>query len=175
MKAVFIGGSRNISRLNLSIRDRLDRLIGQSLPVLIGDANGADKAVQQHLSDRAYSKVQVFCMNGHCRNNVGNWPLIEVAAPKNVRGAEFYSTKDREMTSKASLGFMLWDGKSSGTLANILRLIAQEKPVVVYHSKLHEFANLKTRSYLDLFLTRCGIEAQRGLAGIRELPERALF
>jgi hypothetical protein len=54
MKAVFIGGSGNMSRLNSAIRARLDRIVEQSLPVVIGDANGADKAVQQYLSDRAY-------------------------------------------------------------------------------------------------------------------------
>ena len=175
MKAVFIGGSRNMSRLNSAIRARLDRIVEQSLPVFIGDANGADKAVQQYLNDRAYSNVQVFCMKGHCRNNVGDWPVAEITAPRSARGAEFYSIKDREMTGRASLGLMLWDGKSSGTLANILRLISQQKPVVVYHSKLQEFTSLKTRPDLDLFLNECGMEAQRILAGIRDLPERALF
>ena len=49
MKAVFIGGSRRISRLNAEVRSRLDRIVDQKLPVLVGDANGADRSVQQYL------------------------------------------------------------------------------------------------------------------------------
>jgi adenine-specific DNA-methyltransferase len=79
------------------------------------------------------------------------------------------------MASLASIGLMLWDGKSSGTLANIVRLIDKQKPVVVYHSKLHEFTNLKTRSDLSLFLSHCGTEAQRTFENIGELSERVLF
>jgi hypothetical protein len=36
------------------------------------------------------------------------------------------------MAQEATVGFMLWDGESRGTLLNVLRLVAQEKPVVVY-------------------------------------------
>jgi len=102
MKTVFIGGSRQISRLSSDVRDRLDNMVGQNLQILIGDANGADRAVQQYLSNRHYENVKVFCMRGHCRNNVGVWPIVEVSAPKGVKGAEFYSLKDQEMTLQAA-------------------------------------------------------------------------
>jgi hypothetical protein len=48
----FIGGSRKISRLDAEARRRLDRMIEQQLPVVIGDASGADKAVQRYLHAR---------------------------------------------------------------------------------------------------------------------------
>jgi hypothetical protein len=97
--------------------------VDQKLPVLVGDANGADRSVEQYLDDQRYRDVQVFCMKGRCRNNVGYWPSIEVSAPSGLKGAEFYTLKDKEMTSRASIGLMLWDGESAGTLANISRLI----------------------------------------------------
>jgi hypothetical protein len=46
---VFIGGSRHITRLEAVGRRRLDRIVEKGLPVVIGDANGADKAVQRYL------------------------------------------------------------------------------------------------------------------------------
>ena len=43
---VFIGGSIGISKLNAAIRARLDDFMKRGNAILIGDANGADKAVQ---------------------------------------------------------------------------------------------------------------------------------
>ena len=79
MNSVFIGGSRRVSNLNPEVRKRLDRIIANRLPVLIGDANGADKAVQHYLKSRHYDQVEVFCVEGSCRNNAGNWPLRKVS------------------------------------------------------------------------------------------------
>ena len=50
MTAVFIGGSRRISRINVDVRARLDRIVENRLPILIGDANGADKAVRPEIT-----------------------------------------------------------------------------------------------------------------------------
>ena len=161
MKKVFIGGSRRVSRLNPEIRRRLDRIIEKGLEVLVGDANGADKAVQRHFKERGYCNVHVFCMAGRCRNNLGNCPSEEVTAPEGVTGRDFYGVKDRVMTDRSSVGFMLWDGKSTGTLANVLRLIAQNKPVVVYHSKSCESFTLKNPQDLDDFPVKSDLEVRR--------------
>jgi len=132
MIKVFIGGSRKITRINPLIRARLDRIVRQGIPVVIGDANGADKAVQAYLKDAGYPNVEVFCMAGRCRNNLGGWKTRIVTAPPNKRGFEFYSLKDEEMTSESTVGLMLWDGESRGTLANVARMVEQHKKVVVY-------------------------------------------
>jgi len=59
---VFVAGSRYVSRLNADVRRRrLDNMIENRLPVLVGDANGGDKAVQSYLHDRGYDLVDVFC------------------------------------------------------------------------------------------------------------------
>jgi hypothetical protein len=49
MTTVFIGGSRHITRLTSDVRARLDRIVSSHLPVVVGDANGADKVVQGDL------------------------------------------------------------------------------------------------------------------------------
>jgi len=150
-------------------------MVSQNLPILIGDANGADRAVQQYLSSRQYENVHVYWMNGHCRNNAGVWPVVEVSAPRGVKGAEFYSLKDQEMTQKASVGLMLWDGKSTGTLANIIRLIEQQKPVVVYQAKLHEVRTIKTSEDLRSLLSQSGLESEEVLDRLPQASTRTLF
>jgi len=73
MTCVFVAGSRDVSRLNAQVKERLDNIVKQNLTVLVGDANGADKAVQRYLAQCGYREVVVYCMEV-CRNNVGDWP-----------------------------------------------------------------------------------------------------
>jgi hypothetical protein len=143
---VFIGGSRRISRIDEAVRERLDRIIEKRFPVLIGDANGADRSVQNYLHSRGYENVEVFCMRGNCRNNIGNWKLREIEALNGAKGFEYYSTKDEQMTTESTIGLMLWDGVSRGTLANVSRLLDQQKRVVVFLSGSREFRTLRTKS-----------------------------
>lgn len=152
---VFIAGSRAISRLNEVLRQRLDRIIAEGHEVLVGDANGADRIVQQHLATRKYPKVAVYCTGGRCRNNVGEWTTVAVAPPPGVRaGFDFYTVKDREMAIRATHGFMLWDGESRGTLTNISNLVRDQKPVVVYFSPTKAFVTIKTAPELDALLAQ---------------------
>lgn len=141
---VFVGGSRRISRLNKEIRHRLDCMVEKGLFVMLGDANGADKAVQSYFAKKNYRNVTVFCMAGLCRNNVGTWPLQEIASNRGKRDAAFFETKDRAMGAEADYGFMIWDGKSRGTLTNIKDLIGRGKPVVVYEATSKSFTTLRS-------------------------------
>ena len=54
MTKIFIGGSRKVTRLNEIIRKRISNIIDQNLAIYVGDANGADKAVQTFLSEKEY-------------------------------------------------------------------------------------------------------------------------
>jgi len=121
---VFVAGSRQISRLPAEVSSRLDTMIEKGFQILVGDANGADKAVQRYLADKSYPNVLVHCMKDHCRNNVGHWPTREVAAPRGAKGFDYYSLKDRAMAETAEYGLMLWDGKSKGTVNNVVNLHA---------------------------------------------------
>lgn len=85
MKKVFIGGSRRVTRLSTEVRKRLHQIIDRQLPVLIGDANGADKAVQQYLQNRGYGSVEVFCVGENCRNNLGHWKIRAIVPPPEGR------------------------------------------------------------------------------------------
>ena len=75
MTTVFIGGSRAVSRLNAIIGDQLDDLIKRNCTILVGDANGADMAVQQHLATRGYQNV-IALLHGQLRNNLRNHEIL---------------------------------------------------------------------------------------------------
>ena len=155
MTRVMIGGSRRISRLNEDVRQRLDRIVEKRLPVLIGDANGVDRAVQDYLHSHHYDRVEVFCVNGICRNNVGGWTKRAIPAPRDRKDFRYYATKDQAMADEASIGLMIWDGKSAGTLANVFRLIAQHKIAVIYIAPEKRFLNLRDQAEWEELVSHC--------------------
>jgi hypothetical protein len=124
MKHVFAGGSRKVTSLNAEVRERLDNMIEKQLAVFVGDANGADKAIQKYLSERHYPNVLVFCTAGEFRNNLGGWPIRAVKEPHSSRDFAFFTAEDAAMASEAEVGFMLWDGQSSGTIVNVARMVS---------------------------------------------------
>lgn len=148
MTKVFIAGSRQIARLPAEVKNRIDTMVDKGFQILVGDANGADKAVQQYFADKAYSHVLVHCMKDHCRNNLGNWPTRQVVAPRGAKGFDYYSLKDHAMAEAAKYGLMLWDGKSKGTINNVVNLSRDHKPVVVYVAPTKRFQTIKTRDVL---------------------------
>ncbi len=166
---VFIAGSRSLSRRSKDVKQRIDNIIAQDLKVIVGDANGVDKAVQMYLKGRNYTRVTIFCMDGGCRNNVGKWPTRAIAAPESSRrDFAYYSTKDRAMAEEADYGLMLWDGKSRGTLRSVVDLVQHEKPVVVYVASEKAFHTLRRPDDVRDILTRlnsavlAGIDPERG-------------
>lgn len=157
MTTVFIGGSRAVSRLNEDLRARLDDFIERRCGILVGDANGADKAVQQHLAARGYSQVVVYCMD-RCRNNVGAWPTKQITQTGRARDFSYYAQKDQAMANDAKCGMMLWDGESKGTLNNIQNLIAAGKRTLVYFSPEKTFYTVASAADLQALLGRCDRE-----------------
>lgn len=143
-QTVFLSGSRRLGRLNGKIRERLDNILTKHLHVVVGDANGADKAFQSYLAQMVYPNVTVFCSKGRCRNNLGNWQIESVAVPPGTTGRDFYTLKDVAMAEMADCGLVLWDGESIGTINNILELLQRGKIAVVYFSPEQQFATLKS-------------------------------
>lgn len=155
MKTVFVGGSRKISRLNKDIKTRLDNIIDQNFTFIIGDANGADKAVQKYCFDKKYSNVIIYCAGTFCRNNIGNWEVHQVTVESSKKGFDFFVAKDKEMAKESDYGFMLWDAKSNGTLSNILELLQLQKCVLVYYAPENQFIKIKTADDLEDLLSKC--------------------
>jgi len=150
-----------LTRLSAMVCRRLDTLVRKNLAVIVGDANGADRAVQAYLKQLGHSRVEVFCTNGLCRNNLGNWPIRAVAAQRGADGFRYYAAKDEEMTKECSIGFMIWEGKSRGTFANIQRLVDAGKKVVVYFVPRKEFVTIRNRNEWNDFLAARGLRVQK--------------
>ena len=158
MQSVFVAGSRALSKLNAKVKERLENIVKQNFTVLVGDANGADKAVQRYLADRRYQRVVVYCMDV-CRNNVGNWPTHEEKTrPGLARDRHYYGIKDLAMAKDASCGFMIWDGMSKGTLTNVVNLLEARKNVLLFHSPKKHFFTLGAAGDLHHVLGASGIK-----------------
>jgi hypothetical protein len=155
MTKVFIAGSRRLSRLNTDVKRRIDTMIEKDFTILVGDANGSDKAVQRYLADKSYGNVIVHCMASNCRNNLAGWPTREILPPKGARGFTYYATKDQAMVDDAAYGLMLWDGESKGTLNSVINMIRQGKPVVVYLAPKRTFQNLHSPGDVTDLLRNC--------------------
>lgn len=144
MTSVFVGGSRRLGRMNPELRHRLENIIDKRLCVLVGDANGFDRAAQAYLAGRGYREVVVYCTAGQCRNNVGDWPVHAVEYHGKDRGRQFYTAKDDAMLREADFGLFAWDGKSKGTLRNVRKMAERNCPSSVYVSPLRKFATIRT-------------------------------
>jgi len=162
MNTVFIGGSRHVQHLNSAIREALEHVVQQRMHVVIGDADGSDRAAQAFLAEKLYGNVVVYCMEGICRHNLGGWVVRPVKA-NGKRGFDYYALKDLEMVREADWALMIWDGKSKGTLLNILRMLEYGKPTVVYFAPSNDFKTIQTRTDLLGLLQHCSHSDFRGL------------
>ncbi|MEG4286400.1 hypothetical protein QUB68_25035 [Microcoleus sp. A006_D1] len=117
MTKVLISGNRSIKTLPIEAIASIERIIAQNFHIIIGDADGVDSLVQQYLKKQGYQKVTVYYAKfnslGKPRNHHG-FPTVSVAGN--------YSNRDRMMCSIADYGLAIWDGRSSGTRANINRV-----------------------------------------------------
>jgi hypothetical protein len=151
MTTVFLSGSRSISRLASTVRERLDNIISKDLAVVVGDANGADKAMQKYLAEKHYRDVTVFHVGAVPRNNVGNWPTKYVETESYLKGWEYYANKDKQMAKSADFGMVLWDGESAGSIHNVFELLSHHKKIVIFFAPAKEFVNAnETRDALEL-------------------------
>jgi len=69
--------------------------------------------------------------------------------------------KDRVMAEEASVGLMIWDGKSIGTIANVFRMISRGKKVVLYVSPTKSFLDIVDRDGWDRFLSHRDSELRK--------------
>jgi hypothetical protein len=135
MTTVFVGGSLNITRLHPLFRQRLYKVVTSGLEIVVGDADGADKAIQECLMEMNAAAVTVYCSGRQPRNNVGNWSVQNIFSDSKVGTRAYFTAKDLEMAQAADFGLMIWDAKSTGTLNNVIELLMRGKKCVVFLNK----------------------------------------
>ena len=155
MKTIFLSGSRDITSLNDEVRTRIQNMMSKSLKIVVGDANGADKAFQKILTETNYKDVVVFCSGSACRNNLGEWETQNIFVDPKLKGRDFYTQKDKEMAAFADCGLVLWDGKSAGSISNVFELLKNNKYAVVYFAPEKTFCNVKKLEDVQNLLKKC--------------------
>lgn len=160
MTSVFVAGSITIKHLDLMVQNRLMNVIAQDFHVLVGDADGADSAIQRFLKDNGARSVTVYCTGETPRNNLGDWPVqtVNTYHPKGTRA--FFTAKDIAMADAADYGFMVWDARSTGTLSNVIELLSRKKSALVFVNKDKAFHKVASVAGLDVLLG-CMAETSR--------------
>ena len=149
---VFIAGSRNITYIPDKAKQRLINIMRNQYNIIIGDADGADRLVQEFCHQNHYRNITIYASNGKARNNVGGYNIYNVYVPPYISGYEFFASKDNQMAVAADYGYMLWDGKSRGTYNNIKNLANQNKAVLVYIFPQDRFLTIKSPE--DIYLLK---------------------
>ena len=182
MTTIFLSGSRKLNRINDNIRKRLKNMVDNEFLIVLGDANGADKALQKYFADLQYQSVLVYCSGQKCRNNIGGWELQNISVDPKIKGREFYAEKDRKMAEVADYGLVLWDGKSSGSIANVMELLKKNKKSLIYFSPEKKFYSISNIEEFKELLNKCDNEIKKVIynklslnSSLRELERKKQF
>lgn len=140
-RKVFVTGSISITKLSNEIVSSLEKIMQNQLQVLVGDAKGVDSIIQDYFNKFGYYNVVVY--------SIDNWPRYmatkefgfkKINVPSCIRGGrEMQSQKDVAMTDDSDFSLVIWDGKSKGSYANIIRSLEQEKGTKVFLAKTNNF------------------------------------
>lgn len=163
MTTVFIAGSITIKKLDARVRERIDKVVEAGHTIVVGDADGADSAIQDRLFNTCALRVTVYCTGTEPRNNIGSWPTQLVTTNHAAGTRAFFTAKDLEMAKIADFGLMVWDTKSTGTLSNVLELLQRRKKSVVYVNKNKIFKNVGTVEELEA-LVKCMSDSAKAKA-----------
>tara|TARA_R110002124_G_scaffold112073_1_gene266065 strand:+ start:1009 stop:1752 length:744 start_codon:yes stop_codon:yes gene_type:complete len=143
MSRVFISGSISIKKIPDNVIESLEKIQQHGLEVLVGDADGIDRKIQDYFKTTNYENVCVYSIYNPPRNISSPFfgkKLIMVEADiKKER--ERQTLKDTAMTEDSDYSLVIWDGKSKGSHKNILRALELQKKVKVYLTYMNQFIN----------------------------------
>ena len=126
-KTIFLGGSKIITSLDDRIKEDLIDYMNLGYNILIGDRIGADKEIQKLLAENGYPLVTVYFSGDRPCINLGNWTTKNVASNKYLSDFERQKLKDNQMAMDCNYGYMLLQSQTKGTMANINKLLEQNK------------------------------------------------
>ena len=129
---IFISGSAKINTLNDTVERILSKTVNSGHEILIGDCNGVDSLIQSYYAQHNYPKVSVYHVGSQPRNFCTGFTAIQVPTENEASVYRYYQRKDIRMTELEDVGFVIWDGISKGTCANIDRMLKAHKAVAVH-------------------------------------------
>lgn len=143
-KRVFVSGSSKTQdkesgyyrrKLPKAVRQELDAKMKNGDTILVGDAPGIDRQVQDYLKKKRYKNVEVYGPGTEVRYQANkDWKTNLVDDPEHEKGSpEWLAKKDIAMSESADEGIaVILDEGAKATRNNIARLIADDKSVDVY-------------------------------------------
>lgn len=132
--SVFISGSSTVKVLPKEAVEMIKKLKSKNTNIIIGDCYGVDTLVQKELN--GYKNVNIYSMYANPRNNIGNWEVktIKNNYTQKVDYPTWQQQKDVAMTNACTHAIAIWDGQSRGTKANIDRIKALGKKLLIINT-----------------------------------------
>ncbi len=141
---VFISGSSKTQfedsgyfrpTLPKGVSDKIDQYMKDKADILVGDAPGIDRQVQDYLNEKGYGRVTVFGPGKQVRYQANDkWDSSPIDAPEFEKGSkEWLAKKDKVMSDLATEGLaVILDEGAKATRKNVERLVSDNKNVSVY-------------------------------------------
>lgn len=146
MSRVFISGSISIKKLPLEVMNSVKKIIDNKIEILVGDADGIDTLIQDFCLNENYINLTVYSISAIPRYKASNeFNFKHIFPDENIKKErERQQEKDKDMTIDSEYSFVIWDGKSKGSYANIMRALENNKKIKIYdNTSKHFFAQSK--------------------------------
>lgn len=170
---VFISGSISIKKLPKEVQKSIDNIISNNFEILVGDANGVDALVQKYCLKKKYFNVTIYSILDIPRNKFSNkFKFKKIQVDGNIKKeVQRQQEKDKAMTNDSDYCLIVWDEKSKGSYANILRAIEYNKKTKVYLAKKKKFLEQNKINKLEIeyiFRKENGYTASEVIAYLKE-------
>lgn len=125
-------------KLPKGVRKSIKRSMKSNETIIVGDAPGIDRQVQDYLKKKRYQNVEVYGPGKQIRYTANSkWKSYAIDAPEfEPMSPEWLAKKDKAMTDRATKGLaVILDQGSKATRNNIQRMTDQHKNTSVYELK----------------------------------------
>lgn len=122
-------------KLPRGVRKELNKSMKNQDKIIVGDAPGVDRQVQDYLNKKKYNNVEVYGPGKKVRYTANSkWKTNPIDAPEfEVGSSEWLAKKDIAMTNAATKGLaIILDEGAKATRNNVKRLVEQNKDAQVY-------------------------------------------
>ena len=168
MRKIFISGSISSKEIPKDIIKSVDDCRKKNYTILIGDAPGIDKNIQDRLKADNYKNVEVYHVGPSPRNlSDRDWIVRRISV--DIENEKFFKNrkytreaqmlKDKAMSNDADFGLVIWKdtsknrfGKTSvskGSLNNIYNLLVQNKYVGLFYIPKPEKGIMKFKNIVE--------------------------
>ena len=148
---VFISGSSKTQdkqsgyfrkKLPKEVASKIDEMIKNRNKIIVGDAPGIDRQVQDYLKSKHYNNVEIYGPGKDKVRYLANrrWKTNLIDAPNYEPGSkEWLAAKDIAMTKAATKGLaVILDQGAAATRRNVQRLIDQGKMADVFQLSVND-------------------------------------